>query len=592
MYPWLSSFEEVTFLDFEFGCRPGERPEPRCLVARELRSGRVHRIWFDAEGGAGAPPFPVDESSLVVAYYASAEMGCFGVLGWSPPVWLLDLYAEFRNLTNGKPTQCGDGLLGAMAYFGLQGIETVEKEEMRTLALRGGQYTETEKEALIKYCEEDVIALENLFTAMVHKIDLPRALLRGEFMKSVAAIEHLGIPFDIPAVKCLRVHWNVLLDALVRRVNAGVPVFEGTTFKRQKFETWLAKQGIAWPRLGSGQIDLSDDAFREFERSHPLISQIRATRQCLSQMRLIDLPVGGDSRNRCLLSPFRARTGRNQPSNSKFAFGPAVWLRSLIRPHEGESIAYIDYSQQEFGIAAALSGDEKMMMAYDSGDPYLTFAIQAGTVPPSATKATHPAEREQYKACVLAVQYGMGPQSLALRIGQTPAHARELLSAHHQTYDTFWSWSDAVVHHACLHGTLHTTFGWHVHLGENPNGRFLRNFPMQANGAEMLRLAINLAIRRGVRVIAPVHDAILIEAPSIEIDEAVRSAQEAMEEASRIVLNGFSLRSDAKVIRYPARYRDERGISMWRTVWEIIRDEALDPDSRTLAEGILHEEAA
>ena len=40
-----------------------------------------------------------------------------------------------------------------------------------------------------------------------------------------------------------------------------------------------------------------------------------------------------------------------------------------------------DFSQQEFAIAAALSGDEKMQAAYRSGDPYLSFARQAGAVP-------------------------------------------------------------------------------------------------------------------------------------------------------------------------------------------------------------------
>ena len=48
-----------------------------------------------------------------------------------------------------------------------------------------------------------------------------------------------------------------------------------------------------------------------------------------------------------------------------------------------------------------------MMEAYPSGDPYLAFAKQAGAVPAHATKDTHHAKREQFKACVLAVQYGM-----------------------------------------------------------------------------------------------------------------------------------------------------------------------------------------
>jgi hypothetical protein len=67
---------------------------------------------------------------------------------------------------------------------------------------------------------------------------------------------------------------------------------------------------------------------------------------------------------------------------------------------------------KEFGIAAALSDDPLMKDAYWSGDPYLAFAKQAGAAPLDATKATHKAVRDQFKACVLAVQYGMGAEAL------------------------------------------------------------------------------------------------------------------------------------------------------------------------------------
>ena len=53
----------------------------------------------------------------------------------------------------------------------------------------------------------------------------------------------------------------------------------------------------------------------------------------------------------------------------------------------------------------------RMMEAYTSGDPYLEFAKQAGAVPSDATKESHRNEREQFKACVLAVQYGVGEAS-------------------------------------------------------------------------------------------------------------------------------------------------------------------------------------
>ena len=70
-------------------------------------------------------------------------------------------------------------------------------------------------------------------------------------------------------------------------------------------------------------------------------------------------------------------------------------MRSLIQPPAGWGIAYLDWCQQEHGIAAVLSGDEVMQAAYLSGDPYLEFAKQAGAVPADATKRTHNNEREQ-----------------------------------------------------------------------------------------------------------------------------------------------------------------------------------------------------
>src|SRR5262249_51788686 len=148
-----------------------------------------------------------------------------------------------------------------------------------------------------------------------------------------------------------------------------------------------------------------------------------------------------------------------------FIFGPSVWLRGLIRPEPGRAVAYVDWSQQEFGIAGALSGDTAMMEAYRSGDPYLAFAKQAGAVPPDATKASHGEIRDLFKSCGLAVLYGMGAEALAKRINQPVAKARELLALHRQTYPDYWRWSGAAVDHAMLHGSLRTTLGWEVHAG-------------------------------------------------------------------------------------------------------------------------------
>ena len=302
------------------------------------------------------------------------------------------------------------------------------------------------------------------------------------------------------------------------------------------------------------------------------MATIRELRHTLSQLRLNDLAVGRDGRNRCLLSPFRATTSRNQPSNSKFIFGPSCWVRSLIKPSEGQAIAYVDWEQQEFGIAAALSGDQAMVQAYSSGDPYLAFAKQAGAVPAGATKSSHLREREQFKICALGVQYGQSAMGLAANLEVSEARARELLLLHRQTYPQFWRWSQAAIDHATLHGWLRTVFGWQVQVGAKPNHRSLGNFPVQANGAEMLRLACCLATERGITVCAPVHDALLVEGPADEIDTVVAQTQAAMAEASRIVLDGFALRSEVKTVRWPDRYSDKRGIQTWETVQGILQE--------------------
>lgn len=144
-----------------------------------------------------------------------------------------------------------------------------------------------------------------------------------------------------------------------------------------------------------------------------------------------------------------------------------------------------------------------------------------------------------------------------------------MLRMHKDPFKTFRRWSDSVQDEALLGGRLRTVFGWAVDAGDKPNPRSLRKFPMQGNGAEMMRLACCLTTERGVNLCCPVHDALLIEAPAADIDAAVVAPQKAMSEASEIVLAGFPLRTDVKVVKHPDRYSDKRGEAMWRAVCEL-----------------------
>ena len=543
------------------------------MVAREYHSGRLLRFWSDELVGMTEAPFDVGPDSLFVAYYASAEFGCFLALNWPLPERVLDPFAEFRCLTNGRWLPSGRGLIGALTYFGLDAIGVEEKTEMRELAMRGGSYTAEERNALLDYCQSDVDALVRLLPRIAPYFDCEgRVCLRGRYMKAVARIEHAGIPIDVPILEAIRAHWSRIQHLLIAWIDHNYGVYDGTHFKFDRFADWLRRHAIPWPRTESGRLATDDQTFREMAKIHPEVAPLYELRTTLGQLRLKDLAVGRDGRNRALLSPFGARTGRNTPSSTQFVFGPAVWIRGLIRPRPGYAVAYLDWSAEEFAIGAVLSGDPEMISAYTSGDPYLALGKQAGHIPPDGTKKTHGPIRDMFKTICLGLNYGMGAEALSQRIGRPIEQARHLLRLHRETYPVFWRWSDGAIDHAMTRGSLHTVYGWTIRCGADANPRSLRNFPIQANGAELLRLACCLATESGVSVVAPVHDALLIEAPMDQIKKHIAITEAAMCKASRYVLDGFEIRVDCKLVAYPDRFMDPRGQVMWATVSEILNE--------------------
>jgi hypothetical protein len=344
-------------------------------------------------------------------------------------------------------------------------------------------------------------------------------------------------------------------------------------FSEYRFERYLHQHDIPWSRLPSGRLALDDQTFREMARSYPgAIGPIRDVRDALAKLKLHRLAVGPDGRNRTLLSVFGSRTGRNQPSASRFIFSPSTWLRCLITPPEGHALAYVDWSQQELAIAAYLSGDQAMMETYAAGDFYLEFAKRVGAAPPDATKDTHAEVRDAFKVVSLGVLYGLSELGLARRLSIAPCEARELLRQHRTVFRTFWQWSDTMETQGMLGYSLSTVFGWHLHSGPDIRPRTLRNFAPQANAAEMMRLACCLTTEHGIQVDAVIHDALLVEARNEEIETVVADTQHLMQRASELVCPGFPLRTEVKMIRYPDRYTDKRGVHMWETVQNILSD--------------------
>lgn len=205
---------------------------------------------------------------------------------------------------------------------------------MLFLILSGGPWTKGQQEDILHYCEQDVLALGPLLNAMLDQqqwsdLRLNQALLRGRYMKAVGSMQHRGIPIDIDLIRDLAIHWEQIKIDLIETVNIDFGVYVDGSFKEALFESYLARERLAWPRLNSGRLALDKDTFSSMSKRYPIVQPLHELRKTLNELKLNNLTVGTDGRNRTMLSPFSAKTGRNQPSTAKFVFGPAKWVRGI-----------------------------------------------------------------------------------------------------------------------------------------------------------------------------------------------------------------------------------------------------------------------
>ena len=193
----------------------------------------------------------------------AAELGCFLELGWPLPVNVVDLFVEHRCETNGVPATCGDGLIGALALRGLAHLDAGEKDAMRRLVLDNRTWSDAEQAAILNYCASDTTALAALLPRMAPTIDWPRALLRGRYMAAVARMERAGVPIDLETHRRMVDSWGDIKQRLVTEIDGDFGVFDGLTFKSDRFREYLLREGIDWPSHPSGALMLDDATFRD-----------------------------------------------------------------------------------------------------------------------------------------------------------------------------------------------------------------------------------------------------------------------------------------------------------------------------------------
>jgi len=561
------------------------------VLDERLRHVRTVRLW---RGECGtSPPFDIGSDALFVAYSAWAEMTCFKVLSWEFPVYIFDQHTAYLAASNillpydpnemrKKPRK---RLSDACRAYGIEGWERIDKEDI-SKAIGNGTWRERySPQEVVDYCEEDVKMSVRLLRAQLQRYcdqrghtllpaaDVERVVWWSNYSaKAVALIQARGMPIDVALWNLVQENKKAVIGELLRQFDPSHsdddPIYtsEGE-WSYVRFERYLVRSGVsAWPRLESGALDISSDAFRMM--SHlPGIAELHALRDSLGFIVKARLPIGRDGRNRPSLFPFCTATGRN--AHAKSLYNAHAGMRSFMVFPPDTIGAYLDWRTQEVGIAAVQSGDVRLMHDYRSGDIYHALASMCGLTQdpdPAHWKKHNYAMRQRMKPLQLGINYGMGVPSLARGLDRHPLIASGIIERHRRTYPRFWQWRDDTVQTAMLKRRIDSIFGWPLYITTSPNARTLYNFPMQSGGAEMLRVGAVRLCEAGIVPAMLIHDGILIEATD---REQVEQAKEIMLAAGRDTCEGFEIGVDVdQLLEDGARYRDKREMAkkMWDTI--------------------------
>ena len=208
-------------------CRPSPAnvPMSSAWLGTSASSGQTYRLWRDQLGDQ--PPYRIDDKVLFVCFVGNAELSCHLALGWPLPANVLDLYPEFRCMTNGRAAPDGKSLLGALAYFGLDLSAASARTICGSGSCRAGRSHAAERAEILRYCASDAEAMARLLPKMLPHIELPVALYRGAFVAALARMEHAGVPIDMDIFPQLadKEVWRSVRDAMVPAIDAQYGVY-------------------------------------------------------------------------------------------------------------------------------------------------------------------------------------------------------------------------------------------------------------------------------------------------------------------------------------------------------------------------------
>ncbi len=222
-------------------------------------------------------------------------------------------------------------------------------------------------------------------------------------------------------------------------------------------------------------------------------------------------------------------------------------IRKVFVPEEGYSFIDADYSQIELRVLAHMSGDEKLIEAYNEAqDIHTLTASQVFHVP---IDEVTPLQRRNAKAVNFGIIYGISSFGLSQDLSISRKEAQQYMDHYFAAYPKIKDFLDGLVASAKESGNALTLFGRIRPMPELSSSNFMQrsfgervamNAPIQGTAADIIKIAMNRVYKRlkdeGLksRLLLQVHDELLVEAAEGEETFVYRILQEEMNQAAEL----------------------------------------------------------
>jgi hypothetical protein len=420
---------------------------------------------------------------------------------------------------------------------------------------------------LLDYCASDVYACRDLWSRMLEgwrqypslRIFHPQEILfRGRFMIALARSNRVGVPVDAPFLRDVMTYSDETSLAIATKAEKDAEkaaeatahladgdrnkryhwgIYDGAALRMKGYEDFLQRADINVPRTTkTNKPTTSPKALEKLEGRYPGLAPLRECIHNLDALDALDIEIDTDDRVRMFTRPFGAITSRS----TKSFFTYPKFLRPAIKPPRGWAVQYLDAKAQEHLIAAAESGDQRMLADYFKGDVHQQLVEELALTEEGGKKP-----RERAKIINHATSYGQGKWGLAGRLGTNEDNADEILRGHKRGRARFYRWRQSIVNglRHTPRRTFFTRLGWPFWTGGVSNDRTMMNFPAQSGGADWMRIVMIAGTEAGVLICLSAHDGFLIIAPEDRIDHDTEIMRQIMIAASE-VLFGYPMLVD------------------------------------------------